>query len=154
VSRPDCRGLRLAEAHTALGGVLHRVDWDREGAEREFRRAVELNPGYITAHQWYAILLAEAGRDADALRHAERAVALDPLSGLMHQALGLIHLFGRRFDRAVAEERRPLELAPQLGPAPQFLAQPGSLRSLKVDPLSDGVRNDPRFADLTRRAGL
>jgi serine/threonine-protein kinase len=148
VSRPDCRGLRLAEAHTALGGVLHRVDWDREVAEREFRRAVELNPGYITAHQWYAILLAEAGRDADALRHAERAVALDPLSGLMHQALGLIHLFGRRFDRAVAEERRALELAPQ------FLAQPGSMRSLKVDPLFDGVRNDPRFADLTRRAGL
>jgi len=229
----------LAEAHTALGGVLHRADWDREAAEREFRRALELNPGYITAHQWYAILLAEEGRDADALRHAERAVALDPLSGLMHQALGLIHLFGRRFDRAVAEERRALDLAPQLGLAPQFLAhalvaqgkateaiavaeraspanerellailgsayikagdraraetirrrllaqkpvpttalaqwhaaagesdttfamlerslsdQPGSLRSLKVDPLFDGVRNDPRFADITRRAGL
>jgi TolB-like protein/Tfp pilus assembly protein PilF len=113
----------LAEAHTSLAGVFHRVDHDIEGAEREFRRALELNPGYATAHQWYSILLAEDGRDADAVRQAEEAVTLDPLSGPMRQTLGLVHYYGRRFDRVVADERRALELAPHLPLARDILAR-------------------------------
>jgi Flp pilus assembly protein TadD len=75
---------------------------------------VELNPGYATAHQWYSLLLAEDGRDAEATRHAQEAVTLDPLSGTLHQTLGLVHYYGRRYDRAEAEARRALELSPHL----------------------------------------
>ena len=112
----------LAEAHTSLAGVLHRVDRDLTAAESEFKRALDLNPGYATAHQWYALLLAEDERDADAVQHAKEAVALDPLSGAMRQTLG-VHYYGRRFDGAVSEERRALELAPHLPLARDILGR-------------------------------
>ena len=113
----------LAEAHTSLAGVLQRVDRDVAGAEREFRRALELNPGYATAHQWYALLLAEDDRDADAVRHAKEAVTLDPLAGAMRQTLGIVHYHGRRFEAAISEERRALELFPHLALARDILAR-------------------------------
>ena len=68
-------------------------------------------------------MLAEEGRDREALEHAERAVALDPLAGVMQQTLGLVNYFGRRYDRAVADARRALELAPHLTLARQILAR-------------------------------
>jgi TolB-like protein len=80
----------LAEAHTSLAAHLHRNELRPAAAERQFRRAIELNPGYATAHQWYAILLAEEGREQEAAGHAQRAVTLDPLSGVMHQTLALL----------------------------------------------------------------
>ena len=113
----------LGEAHASLAGTLHRPVADIPRAEAEFKRAIELNPGYATAHQWYAIMLAEEGRDREALEHAERAVALDPLAGVMRQTLALVNYFGRRYDRAGAEARRALELAPQLTLARQIVAR-------------------------------
>ena len=113
----------LGEAHASLAGTLHRPVADIPRAEAEFKRAIELNPGYATAHQWYAIMLAEEGRDREALEHAERAVALDPLAGVMQQTLGLVNYFGRRYDRAGADARRALELAPHLTLARQILAR-------------------------------
>ena len=104
----------LAEAHTSLGGYYHRQEGRVAEAERAFQRAVELNPGYPTAHQWYAILLSEQGRHDDALRHSRRSVDLDPLSGVMHQTLGLVNYYGRRFDDAVAASERALALNPGL----------------------------------------
>ena len=95
----------LGEAHASLAGTLHRPVADIPRAEAEFQRAIELNPGYATAHQWYAIMLAEEGRDREALEHAERAVALDPLAGVMRQTLALVDYFGRRYDRAIADGR-------------------------------------------------
>jgi TolB-like protein/Flp pilus assembly protein TadD len=112
----------LARAHTSLAWI-ERSEWNWAAADREFRRALELNPHYITAHQWYAIFLAEQGRDADAVRHAEEAVSIDPLSGLMHQTLGLVQYYGRRHDRAAAAERRALELTPDAPLARGFLAR-------------------------------
>ena len=113
----------LGEAHASLAGTLHRPVADIPRAEAEFKRAIELNPGYATAHQWYAIMLAEEGRDREALEHAERAVALDPLAGVMRQTLGLVNYFGRRYDRAIADGRRALELAPHLTLARQIVAR-------------------------------
>jgi TolB-like protein/tetratricopeptide (TPR) repeat protein len=113
----------LGEAHASLAATLHRPLADLARAETEFRRAIELNPGYATAHQWFAILLAEEGRDAEALQHAERAVILDPLSGVIRQSLGLINYYGRRYERAIADGHRALELAPQLPLARQIVAR-------------------------------
>jgi len=113
----------LAEAHTALAAVYHRGEGRRDEAEREFRQALLLNPGYATAHQWYSIFLAEDGRDEEALNHARQAVLLDPLSGTLHMTLGLIQYYGRRYAESEAEERRALELGPQLEMARLFLAR-------------------------------
>jgi TolB-like protein len=84
----------LAKAHTSRGAIYLFRERDRPAAEREFRRALELNPGYPTARQWFAILLAETGRDAEAVSQAREAVALDPLGGPMRQTLGLVHYYG------------------------------------------------------------
>lgn len=113
----------LAEAHTSRGALYFFHDRNRRAAEKEFQRALELNPGYPTARQWYAILLSEEARDAEALTHAREAVALDPLSGPMRQALGLIHYYGRRYADAVSELRRAIELAPQLPLARAIMAK-------------------------------
>jgi TolB-like protein/Tfp pilus assembly protein PilF len=114
---------QLGEAHASLAAFLHRNTGDLEGAEREFRQALDLNPGYPTSHQWYAILLAEEGRDDEAMRHIDQAVTLDPLNGVMHQTAALVHYFARRFDRAVAEARRALELNAQLPLPREYLAR-------------------------------
>ena len=104
----------LAEAHTALAGVLFFGDRNYEAAEQAFNRALTINPNYSVAHEWLAVLLAELGRDREARGHAEQAVALSPLEGTMHQALGLVHYYARRYVEAVRAERRALELASSL----------------------------------------
>jgi tetratricopeptide (TPR) repeat protein len=118
-ARPDAKAAALkaveldpslAEAHTSLAGYYHRQEGRFDDAEREFRRALELNQGYPTAHQWYAILLSERGQHADALRHSQRSVTLDPLSGVMHQTLALVHYYARRFEDAAAAAERALAL--------------------------------------------
>jgi TolB-like protein/DNA-binding winged helix-turn-helix (wHTH) protein len=70
----------LAEAHASLGALKWEYDWDPSGAEKEFRRAIELNPSYATAHQWYAEELAIIGRGDEALAEIQRAKQLDPVS--------------------------------------------------------------------------
>jgi tetratricopeptide (TPR) repeat protein len=87
-------------------------DWDWAEAERAFHRAIELNPGYATAHQWYANFLSIVGRAEESIVEFERALALDPLSALKHAALGWGHYFARQYDRAVEECRRGIELEP------------------------------------------
>ena len=104
----------LAEAHTALGGVQLFGDRDAAAAERSFRRAIALNPNYPVAHQWYAVLLSERGRDAEARRHADLAVTLDPVEATMHQSRGLVDYYAGRYGEAAAAERKALEIRPQL----------------------------------------
>jgi TolB-like protein/DNA-binding SARP family transcriptional activator/tetratricopeptide (TPR) repeat protein len=89
----------LAEVHAALGLGYH-FDWRWEAAEAEFRRALELNPRLSTANQWYAEHLAKTGRGQEALEHVERALELDPLSLVVANDVGLIHLLNRDFGRA------------------------------------------------------
>ena len=104
----------LAESHTAMAGVLFFGERKVAEAEREFRRAIELNPNYPLAHQWLAILLAEQGRDVEARERADAAVKLDPMEATFYQTRGLVHYYGRRYSEAVASQRRALEIRPQL----------------------------------------
>lgn len=103
----------LAEAHTSLGWIRYRYEWDWPAAERSFRRALSLNPGSAIARRWYALFLSDQGRAVEALTEARRAVELDPFSVTMHRALGLVHYNARRFDDAEAVTRRSLELTPK-----------------------------------------
>lgn len=100
----------LAELHTSLGFIHRHWEWDWEGAERSYRRAIALNPGYSTAHRWYGHLLAGLGRHDESIVASRRAVELDPLSLLIRGALGDSFFYARRYDEAIALYRETLEM--------------------------------------------
>jgi tetratricopeptide (TPR) repeat protein len=102
----------LAEAHTSLAFVLAQFDWNWKEADREFERAIELNPGYASARYWYALHLAAQGRLDDALAEDRRALELDPLSLIVNTSLGRTLYFSRRFDEAVEQLRKTIEMDP------------------------------------------
>ncbi|HEX9119069.1 MAG TPA: tetratricopeptide repeat protein [Terriglobales bacterium] len=233
----------LAEAHTSLALIAEFYDWDWQTGEKEYRRAIQLNPNYATAHHWYAEFLAFQGRFNEALAESERARHLDPLSVIIAADRGAILYFSRQYDSAIEQFRAVLDMEPNFsrahlvvgayvetgrfadalahietwrriedGPwvwsmevyvyrrsgqpikAQQALAKlehwnrqshldstpvmaaayvgmnnqdealarlqkayeehSGALTSLKVDPIYDPLRGDPRFQDLLRRVGL
>lgn len=103
----------LAEAHASLGHALLFYDWDWAGAEREFQRALELNPSYATARQWYAEHLWVLGRTDEALRQIELALERDPSSQLVtHFALGRHYYLTRQYALAIARFREWIEMDP------------------------------------------
>lgn len=226
----------LAEAHTALAGVLADYDWDWVEAERHNRRAIELSPNDPRTHHGYSSYLAMMARFDEAIAEATRARDLDPLSPLMNTILGRACYQARRFDQAMAHLQTALELdrnfdlahflvglvhlqhqsyeeaisafqrsrsvglvgyvyarsgrrnealsalaevnrrsqtqyVPRIVPAiiyaglgdksrafefldKAYQNREWHVRLLKVDPLFDDLRSDPRFIDLLRRAGL
>ena len=102
----------LAEAHTSLGWVTFIYDWDWIGAEREFSRAIELNPRYSTARQWYAWFLAAMGRFDEALAVARSAVDLDPGSVSIRRSLGWLQYYAGQTEPALDNLRRALAMDP------------------------------------------
>jgi TolB-like protein/Tfp pilus assembly protein PilF/predicted Ser/Thr protein kinase len=113
----------LAELHASLAYVHRFYDWDWPRAEREFLRAIDLNPGYATAHRWYAQFLSGLARHDEAIVEAERALELDPLSLIIHTAVGDVLFYSRRYDRAIVYYRRCIELDPAFGPGHTDLAR-------------------------------
>jgi len=103
---------RLAEAHTSLALIHENFDWDWPSAEKEFRRAIELDPNYATAHHWYAEFLAFQGRFDEALAESERARQLDPLSLIIAADRGAILYFARQYDRAIEQFRAVIAVDP------------------------------------------
>lgn len=233
----------LPEAHASLGlfAMNYEANWER--ADREYRRAIEIDPNFATAHQWYGEFLAYMGRFDEAIREIERARELDPLSLIINTDVGKVYTLARRYDQAIEQYRRALELDSSFNEArwllgatysfagrheeavvelrkldpernPSNLAAlcyaygaagrkdearaalarleqlskrsyvspvwmtvvhsglgdrerafetfervfaeraPGGTLSLKVNPFYDGLRSDPRFAELLRRAKL
>ncbi|HTM00958.1 MAG TPA: protein kinase [Candidatus Omnitrophota bacterium] len=111
----------LAEAHTALARVRLHYDRDLPGAAAEFRRAIECNPGYATAHHAYSIYLRDVDRPDDAIAEAVRARALDPISPIINANLGDTYFYARRYDQAIAQHRATLVMAPDFGPSHLYL---------------------------------
>ncbi len=105
----------LGEAHTSLASIRENYDWDWVGAEREYQRAIELNPGYATAHTWYASFLSNMGRHEQAIAEIRRAQALDPLSLAANTFLGGILINARQYDQAIEQLQETLEIDPDFG---------------------------------------
>ena len=102
----------LAEAHTAVALIEQNYDWDWVTAEKEYRRAIDLNPNYATAHQWYAEHLANRGRFDEALAESERARELDPLSLIIAADNGVILYYARRYDDSIKQFQAVEEMEP------------------------------------------
>jgi serine/threonine-protein kinase len=102
----------LAEAHLSLGWILDFCDWDWSGAERELKRALELNPASADAHNAYGVLLSATGRPREALLENKKAYELDPLSVNVNGSLGCTLYFRREYDQAIEQFQKTLELEP------------------------------------------
>lgn len=100
----------LAEAHTALGSVHIYRYWDWIGAEKEFQRALELNPDYPTAHQWYGTHLMRMGRFDEGLAQLKRAYQLDPLSLIINQSIGWGHYLSRQYEQAAIQYLKVIDM--------------------------------------------
>ena len=107
----------LSEAHASLGLLAMNIDWDWTKAEHEFRRAIELNPNYATAHQWYGEFLADMGRFDEGITEIERAQMLDPLSIIITSDVGKVYYIARRYEKAIEQFNRALELEPEFAQA-------------------------------------
>ncbi len=106
----------LAEAHTSLGNILSN-EWNWSAAEEEFSEAIRTNPGYAKAHHWYSIHLLSLGRIEEAIDQLKIAEDLDPLSPMIHAYAGGLFIYARRYDDAMKELDRSLELDQNFVPA-------------------------------------
>jgi TolB-like protein len=113
----------LAEAHTSLAHVKEVYDWDWLGAEKEYKKAIELKPQYATAHHWYSLLLVAVGRPDEAIIEAKKAQELDPLSLIINENVGDVLCLARRYDEAIEQLRKTLDLDPHFGVAHYSLAR-------------------------------
>ncbi len=112
----------LAEAHTTLALIAQNYDWDWQTAEREYRRAIELEPNYATAHHWYAECLALQGRFNEAFAEIDRARQLDPLSLIISTDRAVFFYYARQYDRAIEEFRAVQAMQPNF-PRSQIIIQ-------------------------------
>jgi tetratricopeptide (TPR) repeat protein len=112
-------------------------DWDWAGAEAEFQRAIELNPGYATAHQWYAEYLRLMGRQEEAISENQKALQVDPLSLIINMESGLPFYLERRFDEVIRYFRKTLEMDPSFGLAHCVLGWPYEGKSQYAEAIAE-----------------
>jgi len=129
----------LAEAHTSMGFIRLYNDWDFAGAENEFERAIRLQPGLALAHYWFAGALSAAGKHDEAIASIQRAQELDPLSPMINADAGWYYFYARRYEDAIRECRRALEVDPQFGFAVNCI-----LASHRAQGKSEAALNDAR----------
>jgi TolB-like protein/DNA-binding winged helix-turn-helix (wHTH) protein/Flp pilus assembly protein TadD len=127
----------LGEAHNSLAFCLDGFDWDFESAEKEFRRAIELNPGYATAHHWYAWHLALVGRNAEAIAEMRKAQSLDPLSLIINADLAELLVIAHSYDESIEQSRRTIEMDPNFGLAHNQLAQAYLQKQMYVEAIGE-----------------
>ena len=112
----------LAETHTTLAYIKHTYEWDWNGAEIEFKRAIELDPNYLTARHWYSEYLTGKERFAEAIAEIEKARELDPRSVLINTQLGAPYFYSRRYDEAIDLYLKALAMDPNFALATYALA--------------------------------
>ena len=126
----------LAESHLSLALVLFYHDWDWQSAEREFNRAIEINPNYTPAHHEFSHYLMKTGRTDESLKESQRALELEPLSVKMNVHLAWHYLFARQYDEAIAQGRKTLEMSPNYIRAHHFIG----LALLKQQKYDEAIR--------------
>jgi len=114
---------KLAEAHTSLAYVMAVYDWKWTEAETSYKRAIELNPKYATAHQWYGEYLSAMGRNQEAIAETRRALESDPTSRVINSALALALYYTHDYDWAIVQCRETIELDTDYAPVYQYLFQ-------------------------------
>jgi tetratricopeptide (TPR) repeat protein len=122
-----------AGAHLGLAIVKHQTDWDWAGAEREYRRALELDPNAASIHFWFAHFLAITGRIDEAVPHSKRTLELDPFNAMLHMGHTWVLYFDRRYDDAITQARTTLEMQPSMA---------GGLQGLQWALCSKGMRDE------------
>jgi len=113
----------LGEAHTSLAFAMDQYDWDWESAEKEYKRAIALNPGYATAHHWYAWHLIVMGRNSEGIFELKKAESLDPLSLIISADLADALCIAHLYDESVEQSRKTLEMDPNFALAHYELGQ-------------------------------
>jgi len=104
----------LAEAHAVLGLILHTYDWNWSAAEKEYKRAIELNPNYPISHYHYSYFLVESGRYSEAINEATEALSRDPVSATLNAALGFVLLLARQYDQCITQAHTAIEVDPEM----------------------------------------
>ncbi len=113
----------LGEAHNSLAFCLDGFDWDLESAGKEFQRAIELNPGYATAHHWYAWHLSLLGRYDEAIAEMKKAESLDPLSLIINADLAELLVLAHSYDESIRQSLKTIEMDPNFALAHNQLGQ-------------------------------
>src|SRR6266481_2149510 len=134
----------LGEAHNSLAFCLDGFDWDFDSAGKEFQRAIELNPGYATAHHWYAWHLSLLGRYDEAIAEMRKAENLDPLSLVINADLAELLVLAHSYDESILQSRKTIEMDPNFGLAHNHLAQAYLQKHM----------NDEAVAELQKAAQL
>src|SRR5437588_2172682 len=123
----------LAEAHTSLAYIRLNYDWDWAGAEREFKRAIELDPNYANAQHWYSHYLMAMSRPEESLAESKRALELDQLDLVMNIHLGWHYIYAHQYDLAIAQFRKTLEMDPNYGLTHWYLGQAYALKGMYAE---------------------
>ncbi len=131
---------KLAEAHTSLAHIKFVYEWDWAAAEREFKRAIELDSNYATAHHWYGFDLAAVGRFDEAIIEIRKAQEIDPLSLIINASAGWVFYYARQYDQAIEQERKALEIDPNFALAHGRLAQAYEQKGMYKDAIEEYLR--------------
>ena len=147
---------RSPEAHASLASIRESFDWDWPGAESEYRRALDLNPNYATAHHWYAEFLAGHGRFDQAIAEITKATELDPLSPVIATTVGEMFCRTGHCDQAVTQYNEVLRMYPGYPQATYLLALAYARMGLyqksleQIDRAMSGPTLNPGWASSTR----
>jgi TolB-like protein/DNA-binding winged helix-turn-helix (wHTH) protein/Tfp pilus assembly protein PilF len=135
---------KLSEAHTSLAFILDLYDWSWASAEKEYKRALALNPGYATAHHWYAWHLMVMGRYGEGIAELKKAESLDPLSLIISADLADALCIARRYDESIEQSHKTIAMDPYFAVAHYQLGQA----------LEQGKKHDEAIAEFRRAIEL
>lgn len=132
----------LGAAHNSLAAIAEDYDRDYATAENEFKRAVQLDPGFVSAHEWYGDFLGLMGRFDQALAEEDRALEIDPLSLTVNEKRGKVLLWARRYDQAIVQLQKTLEMDPTFSPALIWLSRAYALRGMPAESLAASQKDN------------
>lgn len=144
----------LADAHATLAQVIFRYDWNWAEAEKEFKRAIELNPSYVWARIWYGYYLMSMKRKDEARTQYERAVSLDPLSSNAYGQLGIWFVRDGQYDRAIEQYLKSIELSPTVYTTRFFLAEAYGRRGMYEEAIAAMKKSAELSGDNVPSIGL